>query len=399
MFKPPSCDGCAFQTAPGSNGYAKGTRSTSGMVLMGGHLSKRDCLSGKAFDPKGQGGSRLKQALQAVGIPANELGYVNLVQCGNPYGEMSLTTQLGMQAVMHCQRERDPILSGAKLIVLMGVDAATVYGQCDGASKNKNSLEYLRGFVRVVNGLPVMITFDPATLAMRHELIPIFQRDLKNAWDYVRGIWNPAADLGLKEYIANPSVAQLTAEYNRLLANPQAIGVDIETKSRNAAPWAVADLKDSLMLDADEDSDDDTQESERGKLMLEDAEITQVQFSVRRHQAYILPWAEPYIGFTRGLMALKNCAKMGANWWNFDAKVLQMHGVSIGGAQIDLMWMWKHYIPLVPKHLQFMASTCRFPFPWKHMYGGNIELYGGCDVDALWYILETIQPEMANWRL
>jgi hypothetical protein len=64
------------------------------------------------------------------------------------------------------------------------------------------------------------------------------------------------------------------------------------------------------------------------------------------------------------------------------------------GTLHDTLQMFHHWQPDLPAHLQFAASFANFPFPWKHLAGTELELYGCVDVDATLRLYEMLASTM-----
>ena len=94
--------------------------------------------------------------------------------------------------------------------------------------------------------------------------------------------------------------------------------------------------------------------------------ITQIQFSTAPGTGIVLPWEGKYKEVARAILATSN-PKAGHNWWRFDAPRLRAAGYEVNGVVHDTLQMWKRYHPDLPAGLQFVASLCGFPFPWKHL--------------------------------
>ena len=128
---------------------------------------------------------------------------------------------------------------------------------------------------------------------------------------------------------------------------------------------------------------------------LTSTEITQIQFAVNKYQAIIFPRLEgEYTKIAQHILKLPN-PKMGFNNWNFDDPIIEQSvGIIDPKTTHDLMWMFHHWQPKLPRGLQAVASLAGFPFPWKHLFGSDMEVYGGADVCSLHFILEWLPPVM-----
>lgn len=159
--------------------------------------------------------------------------------------------------------------------------------------------------------------------------------------------------------------------YNKLKSSPTSIlAYDIETAD---SPYTEEDAREDLTSTV----------------------ITQIQFATDKYNAIVFPRYEgQYAELSQMIMALPN-VKLGFNCWNFDNPIMHQNGLDFSEDKIhDLMWAFKHWQPKLPRGLQPVAGLAGFPFPWKHLFGVDAELYGGCDVCSLHFILEWLVPIM-----
>jgi hypothetical protein len=127
-------------------------------------------------------------------------------------------------------------------------------------------------------------------------------------------------------------------------------------------------------------------------------EITQIQYATDKYNAVIFPRFEGiYAQVACEIATLPNIC-IGFNCWNFDNPILRNNRAKKVDIQEDkchdAMWMFHHYQPGLPRGLQAVASFAGFPFPWKHLFGADMELYGGADVCSLHFILEYLPRVM-----
>lgn len=127
-----------------------------------------------------------------------------------------------------------------------------------------------------------------------------------------------------------------------------------------------------------------------------DTAITQIQFAVDKYNAVIFPSFDPYYKKLAGKILQLPNLRLSFNGWKFDYPILRANQVQEHDIAkcIDLMWAWKHYQPALPRSLQSVACLAGFPFAWKHLYGADMEMYGGADVCSLHFILEWLVPLM-----
>ena len=226
-----------------------------------------------------------------------------------------------------------------------------------------------------------MGSYHPSFLRRGHaNLFPCLMDDLQKSVDIANGRWNDfegAKRFKKRNYQLNPSIADAQSFYFQVKDNVNLpLGADIETPTSST-----------------------TDEDEREELDAE-KDIIMVQFSLGRGTAIALPYRDAYVPYIHRILALDNI-KLGFNWWAFDGPRLKGNGCNVKGVPYDLMWMFKHYQPNLPRGLQSVASFARFPFSWKHLYGSKFEYYGCADVDALHYIWEWLpeaMKELGVWQ-
>jgi len=156
-------------------------------------------------------------------------------------------------------------------------------------------------------------------------------------------------------------------------------------------------LKDSpkLILSYDIETAESIFTPEDTRHDLTSASITQIQFATDKFNAVVFPRFDgEYKEIANKILSLDNL-KANHNTWNFDNPILEANGIKLDESKIhDSMWMFKQWQPMLPRGLQAVASLAGFPFPWKHLYGTNMELYGGADVCSIHFILEWLVPLM-----
>jgi hypothetical protein len=147
----------------------------------------------------------------------------------------------------------------------------------------------------------------------------------------------------------------------------------------------VYDIETPISGSTDESARDDDESNQ----------IIQIQFSLDKFNAVIFPRFDGlYYDISKSILELGNI-KAGHNVWNFDNPKLRSNGINLDETKIhDTMWMFKHWEPALPRGLQSVASLAGFPFAWKHLYGSDMELYGGADVCSIHFILEWLVPLM-----
>src|SRR5208283_1303409 len=108
--------------------------------------------------------------------------------------------------------------------------------------------------------------------------------------------------------------------------------------------------------------------------------IIRCGFSFVAGTAVSYPWTEPYITFTRTLLASARCCVL----WNggFDRPRLARAGCPIKGKVIDGMWMFHFLQSDLPKSLEFVAPFYTDVAPWKHLSQAEPAFYNAMDNDV-----------------
>lgn len=162
--------------------------------------------------------------------------------------------------------------------------------------------------------------------------------------------------------------------YDSLLSSPKKIiAYDIETE-------------DSGYKSEEEFNKDDDRQS---------TVITQIQFATDKYNAVVFPrFDTQYKDLSIAIMKLPN-PKIGYNSWNFDNPIMHDNGMDFSEHNhTDAMWCYHHWQPKLPRGLQVVAGLAGFPFPWKHLFGRDMETYGGADVCSLFFILDWLPKIM-----
>lgn len=123
------------------------------------------------------------------------------------------------------------------------------------------------------------------------------------------------------------------------------------------------------------------------------------QFSIEPGQGIALPWDRDGIAATRWLLKLP-LPKVGHNYQLFDRRVLRAVGERDFGDRLyfdpagpvhDTLFMFHRFQPDLPANLQFAASFAGWTFPWKHLAGRCLPLYGIFDTDAALQVYQTVR--------
>src|ERR1017187_5700181 len=121
--------------------------------------------------------------------------------------------------------------------------------------------------------------------------------------------------------------------------------------------------------------------------------IIRCGFSFRSGTAASYPWTEPYISFTRNLLAAATTCVL----WNggFDRPRLSSASCPIKGKVIDTMWMFHFLQRDLPKSLEFVAPFYTDVAPWKHLSQAEPAFYNATDNDVTLRCYEA----MRDWLI
>lgn len=385
MIKPDSCKSCTLYNI--SDGFSEWEgEGSNGVDIVGEALGYNEYLDGKPFRPHAQAGSKLEEVFRLVaretGRPCSRSQFKlgNLVWC-HPPGDKLSGASYEQEAVNNCQCNLDNFLYSVgerhnRVILALGNLPLKYLCGVSGIAEEKQSISHLNGFVFESKYGLVVPSYHPSFVRRGNgHLTPLLVEHVKRALSVAKGVYNSYSlhkDYKPPEYQTSPGLDEAWSFYYKVRDNPNLVlTYDIETNETG---------------NIDEDERDE----------LESAEIILIQFSIAKNTGIALPWNDDYLPIIRSIFALSN-VKANHNTWNFDNPRLRAKGVEISGKIHDTMWMFKHFHPKLPRGLQSVASLFGFPFPWKHLYGANLQWYGCADVDAVQYILHIL-PKLMKAR-
>jgi len=354
-------------------------KGTLGVVLIGEGLGHEEAVDGLPFRPKAQAGSKLEDTFRRLGVKRDQFFIWNILGC-QPPGNLLEDMWYANGAIEHCMKTHfDRVVQGfhtphIKTLVALGNTALRVLTGVSGDASSKESISHLRGYVFPSKWGWVVPAYHPSYLRRGNpQLTPTLVEDLRKAVAIAQGkYWDFRGNSHWEKptYITTPSLDDAWSYYYRALENEKlVISYDIETSS---SP--------------------EVEEDEREEIAHEP--IESIQFSLAAGEGIYLPYKDEYITIAHKMMLLPN-RKIGWNNWFFDDPIMKNAGFKFGGGlPIDLMWMFKHWHPRLERALQKAASLFNFPFPWKHLYGTNMGLYGCADVDAPQRILPKLVAAM-----
>lgn len=382
MALPSSCRGCSLSTNPYAGKFTKPRGlGQKGVLIIGDASSDKDSYSGIALDPYSQAGLVLNKALQRQSIDAdNDVWITNLIHCQPPSKDLNPHIPQHSSAIAHCRPNLTSLIAQLKPKVIVALGSTVLRALTGFGEGKKTSDRYLRGYVlSSTYGIPLIPTMHPAMIARGNTALQSYlMRDLARAIEVAETgelpVVEPGQVVDYRQTISDGWELFLKAQHDPSLT----ISFDIETD------WSAEEDEDELLSLASEqgDEDDSEEESDPNSLSLSTtgAQIRSIQFSIAPGTGVTLNWLEAKI-LTQQIFDLPN-PKVGHNCWNFDLPILRRHGITTKGIIHDTMWMWHHYQPDLPAHLQGVACQFGMPFPWKHYSDSAPEFYGAADVDA-----------------
>lgn len=339
------------------------------------------------FRPHAEAGAVLERAIRLIpGLDRQQLLITNAVWYQPPNNWLE-NSPWEHEAIALCRpmneklyRERQP-----KAFLALG---GVAMRELTGMTGYRQGIKLTRGFpIKSKYGIPCVGTYHPSFLRRGEkgeeketgahtqgaagqgmDLLGVLIQDIKLALWVARNGWKYELDSAV-EYQEFATLSDLANFYNDAAAHPELpIAWDIETRET---------------LSTDDESEVLTPDAEK-------TEIHQIQFSLRPKQAIICNWqdSEAFLKLVKAILALPN-VKLDFNGRLSDRpitiKFMRDKGVDvhIAGDLHDLMDMWHHAQPDLPKGLQHVASFyCPEIGPWKHLDSSRPHFYGGRDVDA-----------------
>lgn len=401
MIKPSTCSPCPLVNI--SNGFIKSEGTGNcGVMFMGEAGGYEEYLDGLPFRPKAASGSVLEKAIRQVSsdlsIPLTRNNFLlyNIVNCNPPGNELEGKWYYD-GVVKNCSRNWSSKIrewkvpeGKKKTIITLGNVPLKNLTSFTGESGSKQSISHLRGFVfeNSYFNCYIVPTLHPSFIRRGNlEFFPLLVEDIKKGLRVANGSYTnfPSHSSYRKpEYVEFCNLDNLGSFWNKIRENSRLlVSYDIET------PFSA---------EMDEDERDELNRLERGGVRIEDTsnKITQIQFSVGKNSAICVKWNDRFLPLIRKILKSEN-PKVGFNCWNFDnPRIFEELGGSnsINGRNDDVMWMFKHWHPRLPRNLQNVASLFDFGFPWKHLFGSKLEWYGCADVASLHWIVPGLVKGM-----
>lgn len=394
--QPPECATCL---APkwGATGFStpEGTGSLS-VLALGESLGDAELADSLPFRPYAQAGGVLERAFHRLGTHREQWAVWNLLGC-HPRNNWLAGAPYEHAAISHCKVHMDQVIAQYQPKCIMALGALPLRTMTGLTGQKELGLSYLRGYIlegQRYPGIPVIASYHPSYIARgKSNLLGVLDNDLRLALNVAKhGYVRPP-----RNYITDPNLDALLAFERECLAHPEwMIFYDIETHEswsideselRAVGNGRVAIIHRETVDQAPEHASDvDTVEQERPPEVTV-TKIIQIQFTLRGGEGIAVPFEQPYLDVVRRVMALPNL-KAAFNNWGFDDPLLREADVRQPRQAIDMMWMFHHAQPDLPRGLQYATSFWRPEFgPWKHLAGRDLAWYGCADVDnpAAWF--------------
>ena len=353
------------------------------VMAFGEALGDHEAKDQLPFRPYAEAGSLLERALRIAGIDRTQLTLTNMVWYQPPNNWLD-GAPWETDAIAACRPWNEKLMEERQPRCLLAFGAIP-FRELSGMSGYRQGILLTRGFpVESMYGTPVVGTYHPSYLrrgakeesketGVRVEsaagrgmdLLGVLIRDIQLAVAIARNGWKyeTAEDVHYKTHATLDDIRSLIDEARMYPELP--ISWDIETH-------------DSLKVD---DESEITVVERFG-------EIFQMQFSLRPKEAIVTNWQEGLAPLVVELLGLPN-PKLDFNGRKMDRPVTKRfltdkgYLLELPGDNHDLMDMWHHAQPDLPKGLQFVGSFyCPEVGPWKHMDTANPHFYGGRDVDV-----------------
>lgn len=349
---------------PNHRGFCRpeGT-GANGVMLLGEALGDAEADEGLPFRPGAPAGSVLERAIRRLGMNREQFVLWNTVPVQPPKNYLE-GAPWEAEAIAWGRPYLEEVIAKYKprcIVALGGVPTKATTG----LAGRHLGVSYLTGFVLPsLHGIPVVPCFHPSFLRRgAMGLFGVLMRAIRLATQVVREGRQPIlppVENPPEGYILYPNESRATDFLYDTLEGQGILAYDIET------PWST--------------NEDEAEEAEGVQAM------KSIQFSLGLNTGIFLPWREPFIPIAKKILA-SPIRKMGYNNWRFDDPVLRSNGCVINGESHDLMWMWHHLNPDVPRGLQFVAAQSGWPWPWKNMDSQFPEFYGIVDTDVLHFLL------------
>ena len=438
-----TCQGCPLESAGTDFAQSEGSGRLRVMICgeANGENEARDQLP---FRPYAKAGSVLERTLRRIGLAREDFVISNLLRC-RPFGNVLDGANYEFEAVEHCRPNFLEILRRYKPKVILAMGNLPIK-HLTGMSGEHRGVGHLRGYVlralevyeqaaeRDHDSDPLLVipTYHPAFLRRGAiHLTGVLARDIARAVNVAAGRDQQfILDLPDLTYYKGDQLGSWAEEKDRENAararenltcwlrrhslryqlHPTRREIDLfcrDVKARSDAWLALSPderERSYLCLSHDVESYESTSLDEDAADGFTDTQLRLSQFSIDIDQGIALQWDQDGIAATRWLLKLP-LPKCGQNYTLFDLKVMQAVGERDFGDRSyfwpngpvhDTLSMFHRFQPELPAHLQFAASFAGWKFPWKHLSGECLPLYGCIDAAAALKVYQTVRRTMED---
>jgi uracil-DNA glycosylase family 4 len=371
-------------------------RGTSGVLAMGESLGEHEEEDRLPFRPYAEAGSVLERALWRAGIARDSLTLTNLVWY-RPPANLLEGTAWEMDAIRACKPLNDELVERVRPRCLLALGGMP-FRELTGMTGHKQGITLCRGFA--VRGfaypeIPVVGTYHPSYLRRGSKerqregprskveaagggtqgmaLLGVLIRDIQYAVEVAK---SGMPEFKHDAYQLGASLDDWENFYLDARAHPDLpISYDWET------PTSAKVLSE--------------EEIEAGA---PERDIIQGQMSLRPGQAIVSSFTSGLLDVWRRILALPN-PKLDWNGRKFDRPLARGYEMPLSGELHDLMDMWHHAQPDLPRGLQYATSFfCPEVGPWKHQIGTDPLWYGALDVDMPQRIYAALRKSLGLFR-
>jgi uracil-DNA glycosylase family 4 len=357
------------------------------VLMMGEAGGRNEAKDQLPFRPYAEAGSVLERALRFCGYDRSQFTITNAVWWQPPHDHLD-GAWYEHKAIGMCREWNDELIRERApkcLLTLGGIPMR----ELSGMSGHRQGILMLRGYPLPSNHyhpsigtIPVVGTYHPSYLRRGEkqeseeganvesaagrgmDLLGVLVRDIQYAVQIARQGAPAKPELDMKLWGTRESLLRVVE--------------DAEAHPDLPIAW---DIENDELMNVEDESELVT------KLVLTEA-ITQIQFSLRLNEAWVFHWTDDLADLVVRLMALPN-PKLGFNDRLSDRPITRRflrdkgHEIVFAGDTHDLMDMWHHSQPDLPKGLQHVTSFCAPELgPWKHLNISDRGTYGALDVIA-----------------
>jgi len=337
-----------------------------GVMLVGEAPGDQEVRHGEPFYRYAPAGSMLERALKRVGVSRDQFTITNVVWSQPPRNWLE-GAPWEREAVEAFRPTLDDLIARTQPKVIMPLGNVALR-RFTGYGGKATTITAVRGYTIACPAYNcwVVPALHPAFIVRgQQHLTGVLIRDIYRALEVARDGHEPAP----VRYITHPRLDD-ALEFERGY-NParHILSFDIETP--------------------ESDKLDEEEVEEEGLSFT----IVRVSFCYETHYAISMPWAEPFIGVAKRLLASQSIKRA----WNagFDIPRLESNGAPVVGLVRDVMWHFKHLQPSLRRALGMVAPFYGWDRePWKQQSSSEPEWYSCADADATQRCGEGVERDL-----